>query len=157
MIAATPLNWSTRPLRREHLFKSLLTISAALAIVFACWPVLSGQPLAQALAVLIVLLIPFRAYRRRSPAVSSNTRDQHIRRVAAGHWRVVAAGRPLDGRLQHAWHGWGWITLRVQPFGPSPAVSVTVWRANVPDADWHLLRVWTAWELAMATPETHTW
>lgn len=153
---ATPLSWSTRPLRREHLFKSLLTISAALALGYACWPLLSGQLLGQGLALLIVLLIVIQAYKRGSHAVSLNNNEQHLSRIAAGHWRVATSGRSIDGRLHHIWHGWNWMTLRVQPFSSSAVVTVTVWRSNVSDADWHLLRVWTAWERAMASPEART-
>lgn len=150
------MNWSARPLRRARLFKSLLVVGAGVAVGVSCWPVLDGQPLAQALTVLIVLLFFVRTHARNTRPDRARGPDRHcISRLAAGHWRITAAPDLIvDGSLHHVWQGWGWMTLRIRPFDGSRPLTHTVWSAHVPDADWHQLRVWTAWEIGMVpTPE----
>lgn len=151
------MNWSARPLRRARLFKSLLSVGAALALAYSCWPLLYGQPLGHALLVVILALIALREHGNYKQSASSiNNGDDRLSRIAPGHWQVSMGGQVADGSLQHVWNGWGWITLRVQLFGRPDSVSVTVWRARVSDTQWHQLRVWTHWELAMLTPEVRT-
>lgn len=152
MNATTHVNWSARPLRRARLIRNLLVASAVLAVGYSCWPWVAGQFRAQGLLVFILLLVFVRAYVSKSQADSARHRDPHcLSRIAAGHWRMTMADRTFDGSLQHAWHGWGWITLKICPFDRSRSQSIIVWRTHLSDADWHQLRVWTAWEVAMLT------
>lgn len=156
MSATTPMNWSVRPWRRARLFRSLLIVCAGLAVGYSCWPLLDGQPLAQALTVLIVLLVFARAYAPDPRSGFAHDSGRHcLSRIAAGHWRITTAPDLIvDGSLHHVWRGWGWMTLRIRPFDGSRSLTHTVWRAHVSDADWHQLRVWTAWEIAMvSSPE----
>lgn len=89
--------------------------------------------------------------------VAQSAQPISIERIAAHHWRSgYADGQVVEGYLRHVWHGWGWTTIRLQPYSRTARiVDVTVWRQSMSAAAWHALQVWTTWELAMMpSPES---
>lgn len=147
------MNWPVRQPRGACLFKNLMFICAVLVALHAIWPLIHGNPVGYGLVagILILAVVQFftpdtsgRAFKRKSAHL--------ISRVAGGHWRIACSDHVVDGSLQHAWYGWGWITLRIQPYTPVKTITVTVWRVSISAEDWHQLRVWSDWDLAMVTP-----
>lgn len=150
MNTATP-NWSARLPHRVRLFKALLISGAALAVMYSGWPWIKNHEAAQVLLAAVLALACWSVWARFRAPAAHDTGAASISRLANGHWRVTTGDRSADGSLQHVWYGWGWVTLRIQPFAPSRTLTVTVWRVNVSARAWHHLRVWTTWELAMVT------
>ena len=129
---------------------------AALAVGYSCWSLFHGQLLAQLLIAYIVLMVLRYAGLSYWQAMATAQADTScLMRIGAGHWRVMAATQAMDGRLNHVWRGWGWITLRVRSFDDTETMRVTVWRPHLSDAAWHELCVWTTWDAAMVNAEAH--
>lgn len=147
------MNWPVRQPCGACLFKNLMVVCAVLVALHAIWPLIHGNLVAYGLvaAILILAAALFFASDKRRRAFKRKPAHL-ISRVAGGHWRIAFSDHVVDGSLQHAWYGWGWVTLRIQPYTPVNAITVTVWRVYVSAEAWHQLRVWSAWDLAMVTP-----
>lgn len=58
------------------------------------------------------------------------------------HWDAAAGGFRVAGRsgpmaLVHAWHGAGWMTLRLRPHDSmGPAIHMVVWKSATPAPLW---------------------
>lgn len=150
MKAAALTNWSARPSCRAYLFRNLLGACVVLLVAYSFWPWLAGNQIAQVLAACIVVLAHCYFLASWKQAAREQGAHTTLSRIAAGHWRMTANGRVSDGFLDHVWYGWGWVSLRIQPYAGGNAVVLTVWRSRVSPEAWHCLRVWSAWESAMS-------
>lgn len=174
MTAATPTSWTLRTPHRARLFANLMGLCTVLVAAHFLWSRQAGWP-AWLLLVCMLLAGLHRAVVRKGrggawrgrPVAFPHAGDRRVHsrsagrggdvphtllRMADGHWRVAGNSATMDGSLDHVWYGWGWITLRIRGYARADSITVTVWRRCNSESSWHQLRLWTAWELAMATP-----
>lgn len=147
------MNWSAQRPRWATLLNVMLGVCAAMVALTMLWPLISGNVMAYTLVAGILILVASRLFMTNaSRDAARNKNIRSLSRIACSHWRVHFHDHAAEGRLQHVWYGWGWITLRIQPYAQVGAITLTVWRVNVSAQAWHQLRVWSAWELTMVTP-----
>lgn len=143
-----PGPWPVQRPRWAGLLGMVACSGGASALTYAAWPLVKGNWVACAIALIALGLATQWAIR---PIIRLPAHAGTLSLLDSGLWTVALYGTTTTMRLTHAWPAFAWITLQFRDPASvsSEPVELTIWRSTVSRQAWSELCVHVARQVAM--------